>query len=151
MKIDSILKHVVELGKFKVPVIEFRFKQGTDSMIAIAQFNPERIMIAEGENGVVEMVDELGHTYAKLEHKHEWMEAAHTSKILVTVLKVPIRVAGTGGRIVVSTFPFGEIVSDSGTFSADRIDIRRAVDRIAGQEEGAEKVLEKIHEAVRPN
>jgi len=150
VKIDK-LKYTIHIGRFIVPVVEFRFPPGSESMVAIAQFNPGRLMVAENDRNRLELADETGHVYTELDYQKDWVDAANSSRVLVTLMKVPIQSAGVGGRVVISTFPFGEIVVDSGTFSASSINIGQAVDKADDNAVGAEKIIEEIHSRIRPN
>ena len=65
------------------------------------------------------LTDSMGRSYIHITKTARWTDAAMALGFFALSMKTPLPISGyTGGRLFIVAFPFGEIIKDSGTFSA---------------------------------
>jgi hypothetical protein len=126
MQIDTELS-VITVDGNKLAQIEFEFSdvKGAD---AIVDFDPDKILLADGDSDThFDLVDSEGFSYAKIMRSDTWVEAALEAGYFVLSMRTPLPIRGlVGGRLLLVSFPFGEVLRDSGTFSVKKSDLERA-------------------------
>jgi hypothetical protein len=145
MKMESSLS-ILNLDGQHVPMLAFDFVDDAGAK-CVVDFEPNRVLLSEStDKGYYDLVDTEGFKYARVKHSAEWIDAAMDLGLFVLSMRTPLpQTDRVGGRVMMVAFPFGTVIKDSGTFSANTKDLSK-LETVKGV---AEKIKANAAEAFK--